>query len=75
MQTADKIQIALLCVQICVGVQAITTVFFIKSVGITKQQEKDAKEQILLAAISTSSYGIQFSAPCFMDIEAARKGQ
>ena len=50
MQTADKIQTALLCVQICVGVvQAVTTYFFIKSVGITRQQEKDVKDQIVLA--------------------------
>jgi hypothetical protein len=50
MQTADKIQAALLCVQICVGaVQAITTYFFIKIVGITRRQEKDANDQILLA--------------------------
>jgi hypothetical protein len=61
MQTADRIQVALLCVQIGVGiVQAITTFFFIKSVGITKQQEKDAKDQILLAQkqmdLMTSQY-------------------
>jgi hypothetical protein len=50
MQTADKIQIALLIVQIFVaGVQFVTTLFFIRSVRITQQQEKDAKSQILLA--------------------------
>jgi hypothetical protein len=50
MQTADKIQIALLCVQIFVAlVQVVTTYFFIRSVGITQKQEKDAKDQILLA--------------------------
>jgi len=50
MQTADKIQAALLCVQIFVAiVQLVTTLFFIRSVGITQQQEKDAKNQILLA--------------------------
>jgi hypothetical protein len=50
MQIADVIQIALLCVQIFVAaVQVITTLYFIRSVGITQQQEKDAKDQILLA--------------------------
>jgi hypothetical protein len=50
MQTADKIQVALLCVQIIVAaVQVITTLYFIRSVGITQKQEKDAKDQILLA--------------------------
>jgi hypothetical protein len=54
MQTADKIQIALLCVQIFVAaVQVITTLYFIRSVGITQQQEKDAKDQIVLAQKQT----------------------
>jgi hypothetical protein len=50
MPTSDLIQIALLCVQSFVGiVQAVTTAFFIRSVGISRRQEEDMREQLSLA--------------------------